>query len=348
MTHRQTHFLEKLEFQVAAIAGAAVVYWFVWPLLIPGDPELPICFLAGGQGAHLFALIGFACALGIACGAITVTARPQTAVLALALGIGGLSLRSPRIRSLLWAQQDSMHTLYWRMALEVLVLLAVIVIAGALAGIGRRLAAALAGGLLWRDPLLQLDDERRAAYKRELARRDAEKPSPWSAWMVLSLLSLPLGVIWVPKLNVKDEKLLGRDTAVRGVLGFMISLTASAIVVFMLLRSPERGQILFALFAGCFLGVFIGQKVVPTRMNLTAWAVPVALGAALYVLAAISAVRTGQGAWIEVRLYAQALPIDWMTAGLGGAMLGHWEDLRMREARYIEDSLNTLQTEGGN
>jgi hypothetical protein len=105
---------------------------------------------------------------------------------------------------------------------------------------------------------------------------------------------------------------------------------------------------LFALFAGCFLGVFIGQKVVPTRMNLTAWTVPVALGVGLYLLAAISAVRTGQGAWIEVRLYAQALPIDWMTAGLGGAMLGHWEDLRMREARYIEDSLDTLQTEGGN
>jgi hypothetical protein len=37
-----------------------------------------------------------------------------------------------------------------------------------------------------------------------------------------------------------------------------------------------------------------------------------------------------------------------MTAALGGAMLGHWEDLRMREARYIEDSLDSPQTEGGN
>jgi len=345
MTHRQTHFLEKLEFQIAAIAAAAVVYWFVWPLLIFRDPEWPICFLASGDGMHLFTLIGLACALGIACGAITVTARPQTAVLALALALGGLSLRSPRIRSLLWAQQDSISAMYWRMAMEVLVLLAVIVIAGAAAGIGRRLAAALAGGLLWRDPLLELDDERREAYNRELARRNTEKASPWTVPIVLSLLSSPLGIIWVPK--AEGGRLLGRDTAVRGVLGFMISLTAVAIIVFLLLRSPERGQILFALFAGCFLGVFIGQKVVPTRTNITAWAVPVVLGAALYLLAALSAVGSGQGAWMEVRLYAQALPIDWMTAGLGGAMLGHWEDLRMREVRYVEDSLDIPQTEVG-
>jgi hypothetical protein len=347
MTHRQTHFLEKLEFQVSAIAAAAVVYWFVWPLLILHDPALPICFLAGGDGAHIFTLIGLACALGIACGAITVTARPQTAVMALVLALGGLSLRSPRIGSLLWAHQDSMSVMYWRMALEVLLLLAVVVIAGAAAGIGRRLAAGLAGGLIWRDPLLELDDERRAAYNRELARRKAEKASPWTVAMVLSLLSLPLGIIWVPGEDVKSDKLLGRDTAVRGVLGFMVSLTASAIIVLVLLRSPERGQILFALFAGCFLGVFLGQKVVPTQTNLTAWAVPVVLGGALYLLAAISAVGSGQGAWMDVRLYAQALPIDWMTAALGGAMLGHWEDLRMREARYIEDSLDVPQTEGG-
>ncbi len=346
MTHRQTHFLEKLEFQAAAIAAVAVVYWFVWPLLIPADPELPICFLAVGFGERLLTLAGIACVLGLACGAITVTARPQTAVLALTVGLGGLSLRSPRIRSLLWARQDSLHAMYWQMAMEILALLAVIMIAGAMAGIGRRIAAALAGGLLWRDPLLELDNERREAYNREMTKRNAESgPSP-ATLTILTLLTSPLGIIWVPKAT--GGKLLDRGTAVRGVLGFMVSVTAAAIIVFMLLRSPERGQILFALFAGCFLGVFIGQKVVPTRTNLTAWAVPVVLGAALYLLAALSAVRGGQGAWMEVRVYAQALPIDWLTAGLGGAMLGHWEDLRMREARYIDDSLEALQTDGSN
>lgn len=345
MTHRQVHFLEKIEFQVTAIAAAAVVYWFVWPLLIPGDPEWPICFVARGAYTHLYVLAGFACALGLACGALTVTARPQTAAMALALGLGGLSLRSPRIGSLLWATQDSMPAMYWRMALEVLVLLAVVIIAAAVADIGRRIAAWLAGGLLWRDPLLELDDERREAYNRELAKRNAEKPSPWSAWLVLSLLSSPLGIIWVP--NVKSEKLPRRDTTVRGVLGFLISTTAAAIVVLMLLRSPERGQILFALFAGCFLGVFLSQRIVPTRANVTAWATPAVLGVLLYVLAAVSSVGTGPGAWMTVKSYARILPIDWITAGLGGAMLGHWEDLRMREVRYIEESLEETQTNDG-
>jgi len=124
MTHQQVHFLEKFEFQVTAIVGAAVVYWFVWPLLIPGDPQWPICFVTRGAYTHMWMLAGFACALGLACGALTITARPQTAAMALALGLGGLSLRSPRIRSLLWATQDSMPAMYWRMALEVLVLLA--------------------------------------------------------------------------------------------------------------------------------------------------------------------------------------------------------------------------------
>jgi hypothetical protein len=239
-----------------------------------------------------------------------------------------------------------MNAMYWRMALEVLVLLAVIVIAGLAAGIGRRIAAALAGGLLWRDPLLELDDERREACNREPADRPARKPGRRGLLAAWEEFSMPLGVP-----GNRSEMLIGRDNALRGVLGFMVSVIASAIVIFLLLRSPERGQILFALFAGCFLGVFIGQKVVPTSSNLTAWAVPVALGVGLYVLAALSVVRTGQEAWVEVQKYykyAQALPIDWMTAGLGGAMLGHWEDLRMREARYIEDSPDTLQTEGGN
>ncbi len=333
MTHRQVHFLEKIEFQVTAIAAAAVVYWFVWPLLIPSDPEWPICFIAGGAYTHLCVLAGFACALGLACGALTVTARPQTAAMALVLGLGGLSLRSPRIGSLLWATQDSMPAMYWRMALEVLVLLAVVIIAGIAAGIGRRIAGSLAGRLLWRDPLLELDDERREAHNRKLGESSQKNTERVMAFGVLA--------------DSGFDKLPGRDTAVRGVLGFLISTTAAAIVVLMLLRSPERGQILFALFAGCFLGVFLSQRIVPTRANVTAWATPAVLGVLLYVLAAVSSVGTGPGAWMSVKPYARILPIDWITAGLGGAMLGHWEDLRMREVRYIEESLEETQTNDG-
>jgi hypothetical protein len=96
-------------------------------------------------------------------------------------------------------------------------------------------------------------------------------------------------------------------------------------------------------FAGCFLGVFVGQKFAPTQTNLAAWAVPVSLGLFLYILAAASSVHSGRGAWMDVEKYFRVLPIDWLTAGLGGGMLGHWEDLRMREARHIEESLEVAE-----
>jgi len=345
MTYQQVHFFEKIEFQFTAIAGAAVVYWFVWPLLIPGDPEWPICFVACGAYTHMWMLAGLACVLGLACGVGTITARPQTAAMALALGLGGLSLRSPRIRPLLWASQDSMPAMYWRMALEVLVLLAMVIIAAAMAGIGRRMTAWLAGGLIWQDPLAALDNEQQQARSRRQAEPDDGKSSPRSTSTILTLLGWPFGITSSP--GEKSKTSPGRDTTVRGVLGFMISVTASAIVVFLLLRSPERGQIIFALFAGCFLGVFISQRIVPTRANVTAWATPVVLGVLLYVLEAISSVSTGRGTWMDVPSYARILPIDWMTAGLGGAMFGHWEDLRMREARRIEESLEESRTNNG-
>ncbi len=345
MTYRQVHFLEKIEFQVTAIAAAAVVYWFVWPLLIPGDPEWPICFIARGAYASMWMLAGFACAIGLACGALTITARPQTAAMALVLGLGGLSLRSPRIRSLLWASQDSMSAMYWRMALEVLVLMALVVIAAAATCIGRRIMASLAGGLLWRDPLIDLDADRREAYNRELSTKSAGKSGRKDLLAGLGMFLMPFGAAMA--LDNKSENILARDTTVRGLLGFMISVTGSAIVVFLLLRSPERGQILFALFAGCFLGVFFSQRIVPTRTNVTAWATPAAMGVFLYVLAAISSSGVAHVEWKNVACYARVLPIDWMTAGLGGAMLGHWEDLRMREARYIDESLEDAKANDG-
>ncbi len=347
MTHRQVHFVEKLGFQITAIAAVAAVYWFVWPFLIPNDPEWPICFIGRGAYGHLGMLIGFACAIGLACGAMTATARPQTAAMALVIGLGGLSLRSPRIRSLLWATQDSMPAMYWQLALELLVLLAVVVIASLAAGVGRRIVASLAGGLIWRDPLVELDKDSQAApgdKSGKPAKSGNAESSSQQTSKALSLLGWPFGIAAGAEDAMPSP---GRDATVRRAMGILISITASAIVVFLLLRSPERGQILFALFAGCFLGVFASQRVVPTRANIAAWVTPVALGVLLYVLAAVSSVGEGPRSWMAVERYAQILPIDWITAGLGGGMLGHWEDLRMREARRIDEWLEESQAQDG-
>lgn len=337
MTHRQTHFLEKLEFQLTAVAAVAAVFWLAWPALIPADPELPATFLAGGGGlGRLLVLAAAAALLGVICGASTATGRPQTAAMALAVGLAGLSFRSRRIRTLLWDQQDALPAMYWMMALELVVLLVIFFAAASLTMLGRRLVAGLAPSMLWNDPLLELDEDRREEYDRVQARVEGGEITPWTPPTMLAVLKAPLG--FPRDLGVKDEKLPVRENLLRGVMGFMVSILAAAIIFFLLLRSPERGQVLFSVFAGCFLGVFIGQRVSPAQTNLAAWAVPVVLGLFLYVLAAVSSVYSGRGAWLSVATYYRVLPIDWLTVGLGGAMLGHWENLRMREARYIEEA----------
>jgi hypothetical protein len=37
-----------------------------------------------------------------------------------------------------------------------------------------------------------------------------------------------------------------------------------------------------------------------------------------------------------VQPYAYALPIDWMTVGEGGALLGYWVSQRIHEIRHFE------------
>jgi hypothetical protein len=106
--------------------------------------------------------------------------------------------------------------------------------------------------------------------------------------------------------------------------------------VLLIMQSGRRGQILFALLAGCFLGTWLGQMAVPTRSSIVSLAVPVALGVGFNVLAALSTVASGPGAWVNVDSYAQVLPVDWLSAGVGGSMLGHWVSLRMREAKFLE------------
>ena len=36
-------------------------------------------------------------------------------------------------------------------------------------------------------------------------------------------------------------------------------------------------------------------------------------------------------------MYARVLPIDWLTFGIGGGLLGHWLSSRMHEAKHIEE-----------
>jgi hypothetical protein len=107
-------------------------------------------------------------------------------------------------------------------------------------------------------------------------------------------------------------------------------------LVWLLARSSDRGQILFALLAGNFLATLVAYQVFPSRSRWAAWASALAAGVVFYVLAAVGAPRTGAGAWVFVANCSQALPIDWITAGLGGALLGFWGSSRLHEGKFLD------------
>ena len=118
------------------------------------------------------------------------------------------------------------------------------------------------------------------------------------------------------------------------------------VLVLLLMRTPynwhsdaERGQVLFALLVGCLLAVLAAEHVLPCRCCNVAWIMPIILGIILCILGCLTQVGGGgaNNAWINVNSYASALPIDWATAGSGGAVIGHWISSRLREARQIED-----------
>ena len=62
------------------------------------------------------------------------------------------------------------------------------------------------------------------------------------------------------------------DVITRCGLCFMMALGLTLCLVWLLARSSDRGQILFALVAGNFLATLIAYQVFPSRLSWAAWA----------------------------------------------------------------------------
>ena len=110
----------------------------------------------------------------------------------------------------------------------------------------------------------------------------------------------------------------------------------------LLMRSPDRGQIIFALLASFTVGSLLAHWAFPSRCAGLAWVVPIVVGIGYCVFGAVRAV---EGEWMEVASQAQALPIDWITAGGGGAVLGYWISERVQEAGLIEEAARQAEGE---
>jgi len=349
MTPRTFHSVEKIQIRLAAILAAVAAYYVIWGLVRPADPGGPMVFLPTGSYAAVALLCGAMCVLAAACGVVTISARPHGAILAMAFGAGGLSLHSEPIRSLLWERQGELRPLYWQMAGEVVLLTAVLVVAVLALVVGRALAAAILPKLVWQDPLAELSDEEREAYNRavEAGRKEAGDRS--AAARLAHVVLMPLSGLFVLFFPGTDmPKLAQRETATKRALCFLVTFVIGVAAVMLLMKSSQRGQLLFAVLAGCFLGTWLGQMAVPIRSSIVSLALPIVMAVGFYVLAALSNVQATDpdAAWMGVSLYARVLPIDWVSAGLGGSMLGHWVSLRMREMKFLEQQEQEEAGEG--
>ena len=333
MIERPPYWLEKLQVQVTVAAALAAAYFLVWPVVRPGDPMGPMALLAAGTARCIGLLAAAACVLAGACAILSISARPEGTMLAVLLGLGGLSLRSGSMRSILWLRQGDLSTLYWQMALEVLMLGAIVLAAVVVAAGARKVAGVLAGKWAWRDLLVALSDEQKLAYLRLAGSDDGAKQGG-------GFLGGGFARMVVEHLGMAADRREGRrmpagDVLTRLALCFLVSAGITVAGVWLLARSFDRGQTLFALLAGSFAGTLIAYQAFPTCSSVAAWAAPLAAAVGFYVLGAVGA-GGGEGAWMKVDPHYYALPIDWATAGLGGAMLGYWSSLRMHEAKFWE------------
>ena len=333
MTHHQFHWIEKLQVQLTIVGTALAAYFLVWPMVCPADPGGAVAFVAAGSLGKAAVLAAALCVLSALCCVTTVSARPAGTMAAAMIGLGGLSLHSGAMREMLWARQADLAAMYWQMVLEVLLLAAIVLVAAQVARGVRKLLGAAAGGWAWRDPLDSLGEHQQRKYLQAMASEEGVSTNGLLGGGFARLVVENLGRITARQTG---RRMPDRDVLTRWVLCFLVCLAIAVLVLLLLARSRDRGQVLFALVAGNFLATLVAYQVFPTRLSLPAWLTPMTVAVGFYVLAAAGALRTGQGAWMYVEACYLALPIDWMTAGLGGALLGYWASARMHEAKFLE------------
>jgi len=318
MNLRRLHWLEKLQVEAAVVAALAAVYFLLWPMVRPADSIEALSFVRGGS-RQIAALGAGVWILSVLCALATLSARPQSALLAVLIGTGGLSLRSGQMRTLMWSAHENIPRLYAGLIMEMLILAAVLAVAAGLVAVVRRAVAAVRPKWVWRRSVPDHDD------------RHSQPPCGGSfGRLLIEALSSRSGKV-APRGPNAPRAMLVRCAYCLG-----LALLVSAVGM-ILMQSAQRGQILFALLAGCGVGAFVAMRVFPTPCGFPVLAAPVLLAIATYALTAATG-RVGSGAWISVPYYARALPIDWMTAGAGGAVLGFWIDQRMRDARKIQSA----------
>lgn len=306
MTLQHRHLLEKVQVAAAAALGLVISYYLFWPLVRSLDPQAPLTFLPAGQWQRLGLMAVLACLMAAMTGLLTVSSRPESGILAALVALAATTLRSGPMRDLLWASPPKDYPpLFGVLSMETLTLVAVLVAMLPVARLARLLAGRLLPRWTWPDT-----SEAEAEMERESLRRLPGSP-------VMARVLSHAGLLAV-------EIVLA---------GFLLMLT---------FRSDDRGQVAFALAASFFVGSLAAHQLFPLRSSILLLIAPLLVGAIVFALGWSGGLASGTPPWRGAMMVAQgvplraAVPMDWLTLGVSGAVAGLWVSRRIHEARRYE------------
>ena len=339
MNHQRLYGLEKILVQATALAGLLAVYFGFGAALRSWDPTAPITFVPTGGYSRALTFAAMVWVLAAACAVVTISARAEGTLLAVLAGVAGVSLKSPPVRALFWTSGRSVRGVLGAFVLEILLLAAVLFVAVLVIGAVRKLISLVRPGWVWRNPLDDLTDQQRKTIRDALS-REKKSSSLLDARPGLPRPGGTLGALF-PLVGMRRSEGTGdaaarRELLVRSAMCLATAMLIAMVMVLLLMKSAQRGQIIFALAVSFGVGMLVAHQFFPTPLSILAWLAPFPAAAALYGLGAISVTPAGPLTWTMVPYYARALPVDWLAAGAGGALLGFWISSRIHELRILE------------
>jgi hypothetical protein len=226
------------------------------------------------------------------------------------------------MRVLLWSHQDKLGLLFAKLIGEVLLLALLAVCAGLIISLVHWMMSRLNPKWAWRDRTASLTDKQHGDGHRSEAR--APLPSLLRALIAAAR----------PAAARKTDRRLATQVLLRAVYCVGLGTPIAIALTLVVMQSANRGQIIFALLGSLFVAAFLAYQTFPVASSLPAMAMMVLSAVAIYALAGAMSISGTHGAWMNVEFFAQALPVDWLAAAGGGAVLGYWVSSRAGEARH--------------
>ena len=308
MDYQRQLWLERGLVRLAGIGGLVLGYLLLGPVLVMDEPLAPLTFLQDGL-ARLGMFVGLVLAISLVLGLVMLPARPGAALMATLLAAGGMSLRSCPLQSLLWYQGQNIPAVYAGLMGEVLLMWVLAVAAWAIIVGTRRLAAQVRPGWVWSGQMPGIATEGGGnTVAAALARTVSAGPS---------------------------AKRPSRAAAVAGVGFILVAAVVAMAVLVVVLQSNQRKQVAFALVLAFGAAAAAGHRTFGLRREWVALLPPLVVALVLYALGMVAQYPPTSLAWTAAPMHARPLPVDWLTFGAGGSLLGLWISQRLMQEQAL-------------